>query len=465
MSHMDDGILHTFLDGETPPEGAARLREHLASCAECRARLDVAREVRTRAHEILRLADPPGIVVPDFATVAARGRSPAAASPRPRRRPLLLPWAASVLLALGAGWFAQELIRGQAEAGSERVATLQDRGEPDVDGAAAPAGGRRVEMRQEAGREMEMVAGETELDGRPEAGRVAAPSMALETAAAAEAAPPPPVSSAARPTPPAATAVPSRRGRGDAPETVTTGAPTRRGAGAESTGAAGNGARGEVRGPLTARAEEEAKREASDLASVAADVVPEEQSIVPGAAATAPAQVVGEPVAVRARDVPAQSGQGERVDPTAVARSGAVSAQISRGATAPPPPLPAPAAPDEGGWPREWITVARAAATQALTRQPAVVAGIPVEAYQLGGGAGLSVRVLQILPGGELLEILQRRSTAATPPDATFLSPAAPTAVRFDTAAGASLRLDGLELLIRAEVSPDSLRRLTTELR
>ena len=34
MSHMDDGMLHTHLDGELDPAGEARLREHLATCAD-----------------------------------------------------------------------------------------------------------------------------------------------------------------------------------------------------------------------------------------------------------------------------------------------------------------------------------------------------------------------------------------------------------------------------------------------
>ena len=126
MSHMDDGRLHALLDEELTPEETGQLRAHLAACAECRERLDVAREVRTRAHAILRLADPPPVEMPDFATLRARGvRSAPAATGSWRQRSLLLPWAASLLVAVGAGWFAQELIRGSRDGGAERVAAVQ----------------------------------------------------------------------------------------------------------------------------------------------------------------------------------------------------------------------------------------------------------------------------------------------------------------------------------------------------
>ena len=121
MSHTDDGKLHAFLDGELASEEEAQLREHLSTCAACRARLDVERETRGQAHRILRLADPPAVVAPDFATLAARRSATLRGAPAGRRngRAYLLPWAASVVLALAAGWFAQELLDGDGARGGD----------------------------------------------------------------------------------------------------------------------------------------------------------------------------------------------------------------------------------------------------------------------------------------------------------------------------------------------------------
>ena len=40
MSHVDDGTLHAYLDGELTPVERARLEGHVAECAACRNRLD-----------------------------------------------------------------------------------------------------------------------------------------------------------------------------------------------------------------------------------------------------------------------------------------------------------------------------------------------------------------------------------------------------------------------------------------
>ena len=44
-SHLDDGTIHELLDGEIPSAQLPPLQAHLAACAECRARLDSAREL------------------------------------------------------------------------------------------------------------------------------------------------------------------------------------------------------------------------------------------------------------------------------------------------------------------------------------------------------------------------------------------------------------------------------------
>jgi len=102
MSHADEGTLHAYLDGELTAVEAAGLEQHLAACAPCRARLEEARALIERAHGLLALASPP-------ADATAPRRPPAASGSRlarPLPRWLPLAWAASVLLALGGGWFA-----------------------------------------------------------------------------------------------------------------------------------------------------------------------------------------------------------------------------------------------------------------------------------------------------------------------------------------------------------------------
>lgn len=122
MSHVDDGALHAYLDGALealPAAEAARIREHLASCDACARRLDEERAVRAEAQAILRGADPGLEDLPSLeelrALAAAGGARPSAAV-RLRR----MGWAASIVVAVGAGW----MLRGVREPAGplERIA-------------------------------------------------------------------------------------------------------------------------------------------------------------------------------------------------------------------------------------------------------------------------------------------------------------------------------------------------------
>ncbi|MGH7530484.1 MAG: anti-sigma factor family protein [Gemmatimonadales bacterium] len=92
MSHVDEGTLHAYLDNELPAEERTVLEAHLADCAACRDRLAEERALARRAGELLGLAQPPRRV--------------------PARPPLLwrlrvpLTWAATVVIALGIGYYA-----------------------------------------------------------------------------------------------------------------------------------------------------------------------------------------------------------------------------------------------------------------------------------------------------------------------------------------------------------------------
>ena len=105
MSHFDDGALHAYLDGELAPVERAQVEAHLAECAACRTRLDEERRLIQRASQLLGFAQPP-----------APPRERAAPPPlhqlrHPRlvwRLRMPLTWAASVLVALGLGYYARD---------------------------------------------------------------------------------------------------------------------------------------------------------------------------------------------------------------------------------------------------------------------------------------------------------------------------------------------------------------------
>lgn len=124
MSHVADGILHAYLDGALDalsdagelPDGAtaADIVAHLSSCADCRARLETERGIRDGAGVVLNDAAPLHVAVPPLSGVTA--------APRARRaRWLPMSWAATVLLAVGAGWWGSELWR----AGSVTTAPVE----------------------------------------------------------------------------------------------------------------------------------------------------------------------------------------------------------------------------------------------------------------------------------------------------------------------------------------------------
>jgi hypothetical protein len=118
MQHVADGILHAYLDGALDaladagelPNGAtaADVRAHFDECADCRARLDEAREVKARAGRVLQDAGSVVVDMPPFEVVTGSARTQ-----RGRRSWLPLSWAASVLLAVGAGWWGNEIRRAE----------------------------------------------------------------------------------------------------------------------------------------------------------------------------------------------------------------------------------------------------------------------------------------------------------------------------------------------------------------
>lgn len=74
MSHVDDGQLNALLDGELKGAERAAVEQHLAACAECRARYAEAREFLIEASDLLGMLDE---------SVGAAPVAPAASVPAP----------------------------------------------------------------------------------------------------------------------------------------------------------------------------------------------------------------------------------------------------------------------------------------------------------------------------------------------------------------------------------------------
>lgn len=151
MSHVDDGTLHAYLDGElevVQPGATAALEAHIAACGACRARLEEERRIRERAQAVLDHAAPAGLEVPPFDAVVERARRNVGGGTAPAaqpRRSLTLPlaWAASIALALAGGWWAHEMARAPEHAAFQLEmleATAADDAEiPPVPAPATPA--------------------------------------------------------------------------------------------------------------------------------------------------------------------------------------------------------------------------------------------------------------------------------------------------------------------------------------
>ena len=155
MPHLDEGLLHAYLDDALrSDEEAAELQsveQHLSSCAECRAALDDARQLREASAKILADAGPHDVTMPSFEELQARAKSAESTKKQgnsigaevQRRRTMQmrsLAWAATVVLAAMVGWYARTAVIT-----SERDQSLRDSETdaqptipiPEVEGVAA----------------------------------------------------------------------------------------------------------------------------------------------------------------------------------------------------------------------------------------------------------------------------------------------------------------------------------------
>lgn len=107
MSHVSDGALHAYLDGESSEAQREEIERHLADCAACRERLEEATALGEGASELLAELEPVGVRAPSWREIEERAEARRAAPPRRSWARIGLAWAASIAIAFGVGWFSQ----------------------------------------------------------------------------------------------------------------------------------------------------------------------------------------------------------------------------------------------------------------------------------------------------------------------------------------------------------------------
>jgi hypothetical protein len=147
MSHPDEGTMQMLLDGELDSDQRARIESHIRSCASCAARLAEARAFLEEADRLVEV-----LAVPE---------QPARRRGSPRRRTVMrtLAWAASIVLAVGVGYWG----RGPGTVKPTAV-VLRESDKPSTTAATPPAAlppaeapARSTADRQEAASEAKAV--------------------------------------------------------------------------------------------------------------------------------------------------------------------------------------------------------------------------------------------------------------------------------------------------------------------
>jgi hypothetical protein len=151
MPHISDALLQTYIDGCCNDARIAEIEAHVEACAECRDRLEDARNAAQRASQLLGVLDPGPVHAPAFeelqaraaagagdqeidreidkeietptkeevewaATLAAQQTPPKTSVPL-WRRPALA-WAATVVMAFGLGWLSRSELGLPADLGA-----------------------------------------------------------------------------------------------------------------------------------------------------------------------------------------------------------------------------------------------------------------------------------------------------------------------------------------------------------
>jgi len=179
MPHITEGLLHARLDGALGPDDQLQWAEaegHLKVCDDCRRRLEEAAELRDAARDLLagatlsRSATRPAFDELVARAAARRAEESSAPAPSARardswwRRPAALGWAASLVIAAGAGWIGRQLV---VEHGFEGAPVAAEQGAP-VGRPATPEASALDELREDAGPEEARARREAAAPGTPE---------------------------------------------------------------------------------------------------------------------------------------------------------------------------------------------------------------------------------------------------------------------------------------------------------
>jgi len=133
MSHVDEGMLHAYLDGELPAGERSALEAHVAQCEACRARVHEERALVERASTLLSAVRPLERPAPPFEQI----RRPPKRSPWRVRTSFA--WAASIALALGLGYYLHDVGAYRAAVPEEAAPLASVRESPAADKASAGA--------------------------------------------------------------------------------------------------------------------------------------------------------------------------------------------------------------------------------------------------------------------------------------------------------------------------------------
>lgn len=185
MSHVDEGTLHSYLDGELPSSERAAVEAHLAQCSACRATLGDERTLLERASALLGSARPLERPAPPFEQIR---RAPTRSPWRVRTS---FAWAASIMLALGLGYYLRDPAKNAplVTTPPQSVIVAQDRAAPAPAPLAATQPARH-ESRAQNRRETEqarlldtMAAELAQADEQPRADSAAVGAVALRSSA------------------------------------------------------------------------------------------------------------------------------------------------------------------------------------------------------------------------------------------------------------------------------------------
>jgi hypothetical protein len=110
MRHIPEDELHAYLDQALSRSQCVEIESHLAVCPTCRAARDGIAALRDRTTALLARLAPPRRVPMAFEALRRQGDYRASVR---RRRIRIVAWAASLVVAVGAGWAAAALSRHQ----------------------------------------------------------------------------------------------------------------------------------------------------------------------------------------------------------------------------------------------------------------------------------------------------------------------------------------------------------------